>query len=49
MNPFMDCGMTRERNMSDEMLDKALDVLHTLTWAYSNSKSKIEEYERSKK
>ena len=57
MNPYMDCGMTRERlrtykgfeNMSDEMLDKALDVLHILTWTYLNSKSKIEEYERSKK
>ena len=57
MNPYMDCRMTRERlrtykgfeDMSDEMLDKALDVLHTLTWAYLNSKSKIEEYERSKK
>lgn len=35
-------------DMSDEMLDKALDVLYTLTYAYLNSKEKIEEYERGK-
>lgn len=34
--------------MSDEMLDKALDVLHTLTWVYLNNKEKIEGYERDK-
>ena len=57
MFPYNIPVFTRERlrkykgfeNMSDEMLDKALDVLHTLTWAYLYSKSKIEEYERSKK
>ncbi len=35
-------------DMSDEMLDKALDVLYTLTYAYLSSREKIEEYERKK-
>ena len=35
-------------DMSDEMLDKALDVHYTLTYAYLNSKEKIEESERGK-
>ena len=35
-------------NMTDEELDKALDVLYTLIYAYLNSKEKIEEYERGK-
>ena len=35
-------------DMSDEMLDKALDVLYTLTYAYLSSRKKIEEYERKK-
>ena len=48
---------TRERlrkykgfeDMSDEMLDKALDVLYTITWAYLSNREKIEEYERNRK
>ena len=32
----------------DEMLDKALDVLYTITWAYLNNREKIEEYERNR-
>lgn len=36
------------KDMSDEMLDKALDVLYTLTYAYLSSREKIEEYERKK-
>ena len=47
---------TRERlrkykgfeEMSDEMLDKALDVLYTITWAYLNNREKNEEYERNR-
>jgi hypothetical protein len=35
-------------NMTDDELDKALDVLYTLTYAYLSSKEKIEEYERKK-
>ena len=35
-------------DMSDEMLDKALNVLYTITFAYLNSREKIEEYERKK-
>ena len=35
-------------NMSDEELDKALDVLYTLTCAYLRNRVKIEEYERKK-
>ena len=57
MFPYNIPVFTRERlrkykgfeNMSDEMLDKALDVLHILTWVYLSNKEKIEEYERSKK
>ena len=35
-------------NMTDDELDKALDVLYTLTYAYLNSREKIEEYERKR-
>lgn len=57
MFPYNIPVFTRERlrkykgfeNMSDEMLDKALNVLHTLTWVYLNNREKIEGYERSKK
>lgn len=35
-------------NMTDDELDKALDVLYTLTYAYLSSREKIEEYERKK-
>lgn len=57
MNPYMDCGMTRERlrtykgfeNMSDEELDIAVRTINTMAELYLNNKSKIEEYERSKK
>ena len=57
MNPYMDCGMTRERlrtykgfdNMSDEELDLAVRTINTMAEFYLNNKSKIEEYERSKK
>lgn len=57
MNPYMDCGMTRERlreykgfeNMSDEELDIAVRTINTMAEFYLNNKSKIEEYERSKK
>lgn len=56
MFPYNIPVFTRERlreykgfeKMSDEMLDIAMDVLHTLTWAYLNNKEKIEEYERNK-
>ena len=53
MFPYDMPVFTRERlrkykgfeEMSDEMLDKALDVLYTITWAYLNNREKIEEYE----
>ena len=35
-------------DMSDELLNKAMDVLYTITFAYLNSKEIIEEYERKK-
>ena len=56
MFPYNMPVLTRERlrkykgfeNMSDEMLDKALDVLYTITWAYLNNREKIEEYEKNR-
>ena len=56
MFPYDMPVFTRERlrkykgfeEMSDEMLDKALDVLYTITWAYLNNREKIEEYERNR-
>ena len=56
MFPYNMPVFTRERlreymgfeGMSDEMLDKALDVLYTITWAYLNNREKIEEYERNR-
>lgn len=55
MFPYDMPVFTRERlrkykgfeDMSDEMLDKALDVLYTITWAYLSNREKIEEYERN--
>lgn len=49
--------MTRERlrtykgfeDMSDELLDIAVNTINTMAEFYLNNKSKIEEYERSKK
>lgn len=57
MNPYKDGGMTRERlrtykgfeDMSDELLDIAVNTINTMAEFYLNNKSKIEEYERSKK
>lgn len=56
MFPYNMPVFTRERlreykgfeDMSDEMLDKALNVLHTITWAYLNDREKIEEYEKNR-
>lgn len=57
MFPYDMPVFTRERlrkykgfeDMSDEMLDKALDVLYTITWAYLNNREKIEEYDKNRK
>lgn len=56
MFPYDMPVFTRERlrkykgfeDMSDEMLDKALDVLYTITWAYLNNREKIEEYDKNR-
>lgn len=56
MFPYDMPVFTRERlqkykgfeDMSDEMLDKALNVLNTMIFAYLKSREKIEEYEREK-
>ena len=56
MFPYDMPVFTRERlrkykgfeDMSDEMLDKALDVLYTITWAYLSNREKIEEYEKNR-
>ena len=56
MFPYNLPVFTRERlrkykgfeDMSDEMLDKALNVLYTITWAYLNNREKIEVCERNR-
>lgn len=56
MFPYNLPVFTRERlrkykgfeDMSDEMLDKALNVLYTITWAYLNNREKIEVYKRNR-
>ena len=54
MFPYNIPRFTRERlktykgfgNMSDEMLDKAIDTMYVITQAYLNNREVIEEYHK---